>query len=244
MTWAADGLSTLQETARRQFGLELTRRQVESFSTYSAELLAWNERANLTAITDPGGIEVKHFLDSLTVVPHLGRSPAGLLVDVGTGAGFPGLPIKIVCPRMQVTLVEATGKKADFCRHIVERLGLEGVDIVHTRAEDLGQDPHHRQHYDVAVARAVASMPVLMEYMLPLVRLGGRAIAQKGESGPAEAHTAEAAIRLLGGRLQQVATVELPGVAEARHLVIVDKVAATPTAYPRRVGLPARRPLR
>ena len=244
MTWAAAGLSTLQETARRRFGLELTRRQVESFSTYSAELLAWNKRSNLTAITDPGGIEVKHFLDSLSVVPHLGRSPAGLLVDVGTGAGFPGIPIKIVCPRMQVTLVEATGKKADFCRHIVERLGLEGVDVVHARAEDVGQDPEHRQHYDVAVARAVASMPVLMEYLLPLVRRGGRAIAQKGESGPAEAHTAEAVIRLLGGRLQQVATVELPGVAEARYLVIVDKVAATPPAYPRRGGLPARRPLR
>ena len=164
-------------------------------------------------------------------------------MDVGTGAGFPGLPLRIACPALRVTLIEATGKKAEFCRHVVERLGLEGVEVVHGRAEDVGQDPEHRQRYDVAVARAVAAMPVLAEYLLPLVRLGGQAIAQKGESGPAEAHGAEAAIRLLGGRLRQVTPVELPGVAEARYLVMVEKVAATPPIYPRRAGLPGRRPL-
>jgi 16S rRNA (guanine527-N7)-methyltransferase len=244
MTWATASLSGLQEGARQRLGLPLSRRQLEAFSIYSAELVAWNERANLTAITDPAGIEIKHFLDSLTIVPYLGRSPAGRLIDVGTGAGFPGLPIKIACPAMRVTLVEATGKKADFCRHVVERLGLEGVEVVHARAEEVGQNSAHRQQYDIAVARAVAALPVLAEYLLPLVRLGGMAIAQKGESGPAEAHAAEGPLRLLGGRLQQVAPVELPGVAEARYLVILDKIAATPPDYPRRTGLPARRPLR
>jgi 16S rRNA (guanine527-N7)-methyltransferase len=142
-----------------------------------------------------------------------------------------------------VSLVEATGKKADFCRHIVARLELEGVEVVHARAEEVGQDPEHRQRYDVAVARAVAAMPVLAEYLLPLVRLGGRAIAQKGESGPAEAHAAQAAVARLGGRLTQVSPVELPGVAEARYLVLMEKVAATPPDYPRRAGLPSRHPL-
>ncbi|HET7011512.1 MAG TPA: 16S rRNA (guanine(527)-N(7))-methyltransferase RsmG [Anaerolineales bacterium] len=244
ITSAAAGLSSLQDAARRRLGVTLSRRQLEAFAAYAAELVAWNERANLTAITDPAGIEVKHFLDSLTVVPHLGRTPTGKLVDVGSGAGFPGLPIKIACPALSVTLIEATGKKADFCRHIVEHLGLEGVQVVHARAEEAGRDEAHRQQYDVAVARAVAALPVLVEYLLPLVRRGGKAIAQKGESGPSEAHQAEMAIRVLGGQLRQVAPVELPGVAEARYLIVIDKTAATPPAYPRRAGLPTRRPLR
>jgi 16S rRNA (guanine527-N7)-methyltransferase len=243
VTNAVSNLSTLQEAARRMLGLSLTRRQLEAFTVYGEELVAWNARVNLTAITDPDAIEVKHFLDSLTLVPYLGRWVTGRLVDVGTGAGFPGLPLKIACPSLRVSLVEATGKKADFCRHIVTRLELEGVDVVHARAEEVGQDPQHRQRYDVAVARSVASMPVLAEYLLPLVRLGGRAIAQKGESGPAEAHAAQVAVARLGGRLTQVSPVELPGVAEARYLVLMEKVAATPPDYPRRPGLPSRHPL-
>jgi 16S rRNA (guanine527-N7)-methyltransferase len=244
MTLTAASLTTLQDEARRRLGVALTRRQLEAFAVYGAELVRWNERANLTAITDPAGIEIKHFLDALTIVPHLGASSSGRMVDVGTGAGFPSLPVKIVCPGLRVTLVEATGKKAEFCRHLVERLDLEGVEVVHARAEQVGQNDEHRQLYDVAVARAVASLPVLVEYLLPLVRIGGRAIAQKGEGGPAEAQAAEAAIRLMGGRLQQIAPIELPGVAEVRYLVILEKVAATPQAYPRRSGLPSRRPLR
>ena len=244
MALTAASLTALQDEARRRLGLALTRRQLEAFAVYGAELLRWNERANLTAITDPAGIEIKHFLDSLTIVPYLGTASSGRMVDVGTGAGFPGLPVKIACPGLRVTLVEATGKKAEFCRHLVARLDLEGVEVVHARAEEVGQSDEHRQRYDVAVARAVASLPVLVEYMLPLVRIGGRAIAQKGEGGPAEAQAAEPAIRLLGGRLQQVAPVELPGVADERYVVIVEKIAATPTGYPRRTGLPSRRPLR
>ncbi len=238
------GLSTLQETARRRFGISLSRRQVEAFAAYGAELAEWNARFNLTAITNPADVEIRHFLDSLALVPFLGRGASGRLIDVGTGAGFPGLPLRIACPSLRVTLIEATGKKAEFCRHVVGLLGLEGIEVLHARAEDVGQDPEHRQRYDVAVARAVAAMPVLAEYLLPLVRLGGQAIAQKGESGPAEAHGAEVAIRLLGGRLRQVTPVELPGVAEARYLVVVEKVAATPSIYPRRAGLPVRHPLR
>jgi 16S rRNA (guanine527-N7)-methyltransferase len=144
---------------------------------------------------------------------------------------------------MQLTLVESVGKKAQFCRHVVSILGLRWVEVVQERAENLGQIPAYREAYDWAVARAVAILPVLAEYLLPLVRVGGRMLAMKGESGPAEAHSAERALRVLGGHLRQLLPVTLPGVAEERYLVVVDKIAATPQVYPRKVGTPAKRPL-
>lgn len=169
--------------------------------------------------------------------------PMERIIDIGTGAGFPGLPIKIVYPSVALTLVDSVGKKVDFCRHIAQKLGLENVDIIQRRAEELGQLPEHREQYDWAVARAVAVLPVLVEYMLPLVRVEGGMIAMKGESAPAEAHSADNALRLLGGRLKQLVPVTLPGVADERYLVVVDKVVATPLQYPRRVGIPAKRSL-
>jgi len=169
--------------------------------------------------------------------------PPERVVDVGTGAGFPGLPLKIAFPAMQLTLVESVGKKATFCRHIVETLQLRDVEVIHARAEEVGRRPEHRERYDWAIARAVAHMPILAEYLLPLVRLGGHMLAQKGENGPAETQAAEHAFRLLGGRLQRLYPVHLPGVAEDRYLVVVEKVATTPQRYPRRTGIPARRPL-
>jgi 16S rRNA (guanine527-N7)-methyltransferase len=235
--------SSLQDVAQIQLGVGLSRRQLDAFAWYASELAAWNERFNLTAITDPAEIEVKHFLDSLSCLLALKPRSGDRMVDVGSGAGFPGLPLKIVMPWLQVTLVEATGKKADFCRHIVEGLALESVTVVHARVEDVGQMAEHRQMYHWAVARAVAHLQVLAEYLMPLVRLGGRAIAQKGETGPAEAHAAEGALRLLGGRVQQLITVELPRVPETRYLVVMEKTAATPSEYPRRAGMPARKPL-
>jgi 16S rRNA (guanine527-N7)-methyltransferase len=162
---------------------------------------------------------------------------------VGTGAGFPGIPIKIVCPAMRLTLFESVGKKAEFCRHVVGALELEGVEVIQERAEVAGQLPGHREAYDWAVARAVAAMPVLCEYLLPLLKVGGRMLAMKGESAPAEAHAAEKAMRILGGRLRQLVPVALPGVVEERFLVVVDKVAATHSQYPRRVGIPSKKPL-
>ncbi len=235
--------SELQEAARTRLGISLARRQVEAFAWYASELAAWNARFNLTAITDPSAIEIKHFLDSLTCVLAMRPRPAGRAVDVGSGAGFPGLPLKIAFPQLQMTLVESTGKKAEFCRRVADELGLQGVEVVHARAEEVGHRPQHRQAYDWALARAVAQLPVLVEYLLPLLKLGGKAVAQKGETGPAEAHAAEGALRLLGGRVAQLISVELPHVAETRYLVVVEKIAATPPEYPRRPGMPAKNPL-
>lgn len=236
-------MDELAQQVQRQLGMHLTHSQLSTLSLYERELVDWNARFNLTAIRDPQEIRIKHFLDSLTCLLALRPSHVGRLIDVGTGAGFPGIPIKIVYPKIQLTLVESVGKKAEFCRHVVNILGLQGSEVIQERAETLGQDPAHRGQYDWAVARAVAILPVLTEYLLPLVKVGGRMIAMKGESGPAEAHAAEHALRLLGGHLHQLLPVTLPGVVEERYLVVIDKIAATPEGYPRKVGIPAKRPL-
>jgi 16S rRNA (guanine527-N7)-methyltransferase len=231
----------------RELTIDLTDRHLVAFETCYRELIDWNQRFNLTAITDREGVLVRHFLDSLSCLQALPRAElaAGAqVIDVGTGAGFPGLPLRMVCPGMRLTLLEATGKKVDFLENLVSVLKLKGVEVIHGRAEDLGRSPAHRERYDWAVARAVADMPTLVEYLLPLVRVGGAALAQKGEGAAAEVHRADAAIATLGGRVRQLVPVELHGVAETRYLVVVDKVAATPHRYPRRPGVPQKRPLK
>lgn len=236
-------LPGLAEMARVQLGIELSSAQLASMETYANLLVEWNKRFNLTAITDPADIETKHFLDSLTPLLVMSKPSDQQFIDVGTGAGFPGLVLKIACPRMPVTVVEATEKKAEFCRMVIEELGLLQATVVNQRAEEVGQDPAHREMYRWAGARAVAKLDVLAEYLLPLLQVGGHAIAQKGESAVAESQEAESAIGLLGGRLVQILSIDLPRVAETRHLVVLEKIAATPERYPRRPGMPAKRPL-
>lgn len=236
-------MESLVHAAQQLFGIHLTGRQVLAFITFENELLAWSEKFNLTAIRDIEGIRTKHFLDSFSCILAWKEIPPKRLIDVGTGAGFPGIPLKILYPSMELTLVESVGKKASFCRHMVEILKLQSVEVITGRAEEVGQMPAQRESYDWAVARAVANLPVLAEYLLPLVRVGGRMIAQKGHSAPAEAHIAEKAFRLLGGRMRSLLPVTLPGVAEERYLVVVDKVAATPLQFPRKPGFPAKSPL-
>src|SRR5687768_11003717 len=195
-------MDILVRSAQQLFGLNLSPKQMQMLSTYERELLEWNAKFNLTAIRDVEGIRTKHFLDSFSCTQAWKANPPASLIDVGTGAGFPGLALKILYPALQLTLVESVGKKADFCRHITETLALENVEVLTARAEEVGQISAHRERYDWAVARAVAAMPVLAEYLLPLVRVGGGMLAQKGESGPAEAQAAEKALKMLGGRLR------------------------------------------
>ncbi len=236
-------MDKLVQHAQELFHVHLTGRQVMALVTYERELLDWNSKFNLTAIRDVESIRTKHFLDSFSCVLAWGANPPHRLVDVGTGAGFPGLPLKILYPQLKLTLVESVGKKAMFCEHIVRMIGLENVEVIKIRAEDIGQKPEHREKYDWAVARAVADMKVLAEYLLPLLKIGGTMLAQKGESGPAEAQSAEKAIKLLGGKLRQVIPVNLPGVPDDRYLVLADKTAATPPKYPRKAGMAAKQPL-
>jgi 16S rRNA (guanine527-N7)-methyltransferase len=237
-------LQKLPQATRDLLGLDLSAEQQAAFERYAQELAAWNEhRTNLTAITDPLAVEMRHFLDSLTILKVIPLTPGIRVIDVGTGAGFPGVPLRIVAPGIRLALLEATGKKTQFLQHICAELKLPNARIVHARAEDAGQDAAHREQYDLVLARSVAHMPILMEYLLPLCKIGGQCIAMKGESAAAEIQLAENAIRILGGRFTQIVPIELPHVAETHHLVIVAKVAATPARYPRKPGIPSKNPL-
>jgi 16S rRNA (guanine527-N7)-methyltransferase len=224
-------------------GIQLTVEQLEAFEIYERELIEWNARFNLTSITDPQQIRIRHFLDSLSCWLAMQPLPLGRVIDLGAGAGFPGLPLKILQPQLELTLVEATAKKAGFLEHIVQVLRLERVTVLARRAEEVGQMPEHREAYDWAVARALAPMPVLAEYMLPLVKLGGRMLAQKGRDAKLETQQAASAFQALGGELAEVLPVSIPHLVEERWLVTVAKTASTPAKYPRRVGIPSKRPL-
>lgn len=223
------------------WGQPLSDDQLAQFRIYADELAAWNAHTNLTAIGDREGVYVRHFLDSLALAPHLGPAPDAL-IDLGTGAGFPGLPLKLLRPELKLTLVDSVGKKTAFLAHLVAHLGLREVRVVTGRAEELGRDPAERERYGVVTARAVADLRVLAEYGLPLLRVGGRLLAPKGAAAQEEAAAAARAIGLLGGRLAAVEPVDLPGL-ELRALVIIAKVAPTDQRYPRAVGVPARKPL-
>lgn len=236
-------MPTLAEQAADLFGIQLTPIQAEQFALYSRELAAWNSHTNLTAIIDEQGIQVKHFLDSLSVV-RAGALYAGQrVIDVGTGAGFPGLALKIAFPDIHLTLLEATGKKILFLDHLIALFGMDHARTLHARAEEAGHMSMQRGSYDLVLARAVARLPALAEYLLPLARVGGRCIAMKGATAMTEAQDAERALSILGGHITAVEPVQLPGIEEAHYLVVMEKTARTPSAYPRKPGIPTRKPI-
>lgn len=235
--------TTLRQGAA-QFNLILTEAQLAAFETYARELIDWNRQVNLTRIAAPNEIAVKHFLDSLSVAVGLCKLPPGArFIDVGSGAGFPGLPLKIALPHLQLTLLESTGKKCRFLEHVAGVLALPDVTVLNARAEEAGRRPAHRARYDVAVARAVAALPTLAEYLLPLVKVGGRAVAQKGQDPAAEVKSAANALGILGGKVVETRPVDIPGLEGERHLIVLQKSKPTPKIYPRRPGLPAKKPL-
>ena len=229
--------------AKELLNIELSAEQQEQFRIYEALLLDWNSRINLTAVRDPEGIRITHFLDSLTCVPVLGDMNGKSLIDIGTGAGFPGIPLRIFYPGMRLTLVDSVGKKADFCQLVVNTLHLKNVTVLKDRSEELGNNKETREKFDAAAARAVAGMPVLCEYLLPLVKVSGVMLAQKGESAPDEVKSAENAIRKLGGDPAEMTSITLPDVEGIRYLVKVPKIKPTPAGYPRRTGLPLKKPI-
>ncbi len=229
--------------ARQVLGFDLTGQQLTAFQVYTELLKEWNQKVNLTAIRDNEQIENKHFLDSISTIAFLKKLSISTLIDIGTGAGFPGIPIKLLLPEVNIILVESIGKKVGFCRAVIEKLHLEGISVIQTRAEELGQSLDYRERFDIAIARAVANLDILAEFLLPFVKLGGHMLAQKGHTGPLEAQKAEHAFQVLGGKMNRIEQVTLPGISEDRFIIIVDKVASTPTKYPRRVGIPAKRRL-
>ena len=223
-------------------GLSLTPLQLEQFEAYHHELMDWSQRMNLTGVKDYEGVQVRHFLDSLTGAPYLSEGAESLL-DIGAGAGFPGVPLKIAFPRLKLMLVDSVGKKTGFLRHVVEELGLEDVEVHKGRAEDLAVHSTARESFDVVATRGVAVMRVLMELTLPFCRTGGTVMTwKKGELEP-EISASLHAMEVLGGRLREVAAVDAEGLRDGRVIVLVDKVKASPEKYPRRPGLPQKRPL-
>lgn len=229
-------------TTASEWNIPLSPVQINQFERYGDELTRWNEHTNLTSITGGEAIVVRHFLDSLTLAQVWPDQPPRSLADIGTGAGFPGLPLKIIWPDLRLLLVESVGKKTEFLRHIVDRLQLIDVEICAARAEEIGRDHRYREQFEGVTARAVATLSVLAEYCLPLCRVGGVFVAPKGAEGAAEAEAAKPAFEALGGRLKQILPVQLSSVEE-RTLVVVDKTHPTPPRYPRRVGIPLKRPL-
>ena len=236
-------MQALKQNVQDLLGLSLNPAQLEAFETYARELAAWNQRISLTTINEPSEVRSKHFLDSLSCWLALRGTPMERVIDLGSGAGFPGLPLKILRPEIQLTLVESVGKKAAFLRHIVQVLGLTGVEVLNQRVEALGQDQEYRESYDWALARALAPLPTLAEYLLPFVRVGGYALAQKGPAAPQEVEEAMGATSKLGGGATRLLSVDLPEMDDVRYLAITPKISPTAQKYPRRVGIPAKRPL-
>ncbi len=227
-----------------KLGLPLSPHQLAQLNRYYAELEQWNQRVNLTAVIAPEEVEARHFLDSLTVAlafPY-GLGGSSRLLDVGSGAGFPGLPLKLACPDLRLALMDSVGKKTIFLRHVCDVLGLTDVEVHTGRAETLAHTGL-REAFDGVVSRAVAPMNVLAELTLPFCRVGGIAIAMKSEDSAEELAQAERAIGVLGGHLEQVVAVHLEELGERRVLMVVRKVSPTPQRYPRRPGIPAKRPL-
>lgn len=228
-----------------KLGLRLSSRQLEQFVIFYQELVEWNQRINLTAITDYDEVQVKHFLDSLTVfLARQERFGSGRrLIDVGAGAGLPGVPLKIVFPEIKLVLLDATAKKTDFLRHLVGELRLDDVDIIAGRAEEVARLTSYREQFDLVLSRAVAPLPTLVELTLPFCVVGGSFIAQKKGDIRAEVDMAAGAINLLGGKLREITSVELEELADDRWLIVIDKISTTPARYPRRTGVPSKRPL-
>jgi 16S rRNA (guanine527-N7)-methyltransferase len=230
-----------------KLGIELNAGQVKQFELYYQELIEWNKKINLTAITDYSSVQVKHFLDSLTITLALPgkevKSPDFNIIDIGTGAGFPGVPLKILLPQPRFVLIESTIKKTAFLRHIINKLELKNTETLNSRAEEAAHLSLYREQFALVLSRAVASLHTLVELTLPFCRIGGRFIAQKKGEVNREVNMAGKAITTMGGKLDQIKKIELDEFNDARYLVIIDKIYPTPNKYPRRPGLPRRRPI-
>ncbi|UWG97257.1 16S rRNA (guanine(527)-N(7))-methyltransferase RsmG [Dehalobacter sp. DCM] len=236
----------LKDKSELDLGIELTEDHVKKFKRYATLLLEWNEKINLTSITEPAEVVTKHFLDSLVFVRWIDRyysNSEPMIADLGTGAGFPGIPIKIVRPKTKIVLIDALAKRINFLNEIINELKLEKVEICHARAEDIGRHKKYREIFDLTVARAVAELPVLLEYATPLLKVNGRFIAAKGIEPEKEIRLADKAMLLLNCELEHVENYSLAEGADYRSLIIIKKIKNTPAKYPRQAGKPKKDPL-
>lgn len=223
------------------FEEEIDDNKIQKFYDYMNLLVEWNKKINLTAITEEKDIILKHFVDSLTVLKYIKENKS--IVDVGTGAGFPGIPLAIMNDSLKITLVDSLNKRINFLNEVCNKINLENIKAIHARAEEFGQDNNYRESYDVAISRAVANLTVLAEYLLPLVKVGGKIICMKGPDIEEELKQAKSAIDILGGKFERCDNFCLPKSDISRNIIIINKIKETPKKYPRKAGTPAKTPL-
>lgn len=229
--------------AAAEYGISLNDTQMEQYNRYFELLVEWNEKINLTAITEPKEVAIKHMIDSITAYDENLFKDGTTVIDVGTGAGFPGLPLKIFCPEIKLTLMDSLNKRIKFLQTVVEELGLKDVECVHARAEEGARNKKYRESFDIAVSRAVARLPILCEYCLPFVKKGGHFIALKGMQYQDEAAEAVKAIKVMGGSQTEIRPVKLPELDDKRAVIIITKTMLTPKNYPRKAGTPTKNPI-
>lgn len=224
-------------------GVKVSHEQASLFGKYLNLLLDWNQKINLTAITDPEEVVVKHFIDSVVLVPYLNKYSSLSVLDVGTGAGFPGIPLKIVLPEINVVLLDSLNKRVLFLENVIKELDLRDISAVHGRAEDFGKQPGYREAFDIVTSRAVAKLSVLSELCMPFVKVGGKFVSYKGAKAEEEIKEAKNAVNILGGVVSDLTEISLPGMEDKRALVFIEKKKATPEKYPRKAGTPEKKPL-
>lgn len=221
--------------------VELSESKIRDFFTYMEELVEWNKKINLTAIVEMSDIIDKHFVDSLTISQYINDNES--IIDVGTGAGFPGIPLKIARDNLKIDLLDSLKKRVNFLNEIIDKLELKNITAIHSRAEDESSKKEKRENYDVAVSRAVANLPVLLEYLLPFVKLGGKCICMKGMNIEEEINNSKKALKELGGEIEEVKKLQLPNTDATRNIIIVRKIANTPKKYPRKAGIATKSPI-
>ncbi len=228
----------LKEKAKL-INIELEENQIKKFYNYMNLLLEWNEKINLTAITEPNEIILKHFIDSITILKYIENNMK--VVDVGTGAGFPGIPLNIVNTNVNYTLVDSLNKRINFLNEVIEKVDLKNINTVHSRIEDFAKN--NKETFDIATSRAVASLNILLEYLLPLVKIGGICICMKGSNAKEEIESASKALEILGGKIEKVEEITLPESNIVRNIIIVRKIKSTPNKYPRKAGMATKEPI-
>ena len=222
------------EDAIKKFGGNVNNEQIDRFQTYSNLLISWNEKMNLTAVTDPEGISLRHFADSVSPLYYANFPEKSKIIDIGTGAGFPGIPIKIMRPDIEITLMDSLNKRINFLKEVSEKLNLEKVECVHARAEEFSKKAEYREKYDIGISRAVARLKVLSEYVIPFVKVGGYFISMKAKDIEEETEEAKEIISVLGGKIEEIKEFQIPNTDVTRKLVIIKKVKPTDKKYPRR----------
>lgn len=226
-----------------ELGINLSLKQREQFDKYYELLVEWNKVMNLTGITEYDEVNLKHFIDSLSVVRVVDMKSVKRVIDVGTGAGFPGIPLKIAFPDTEILLLDSLNKRVKFLNEVITTLGLENITAIHGRAEDIAKNKSYREQFDLCVSRAVANLSTLCEYSLPFLWISGSFVSYKGEYSENEIKQAEKAVDILGGKISKIDRFKLPGTDMGRSLIKIDKVKKTPGKYPRKAGLPAKEPI-